>query len=255
MQTGELERWRREVVVAERPRVCLSVIDIYPHAPQATVVLLHALGGQAADWAEEIEHFAGRYRVIAPDLRGHGASDRRLSWVEFEPQYGDWSRAAHNRDAAAPNDGVGYHYFDIAEGIRGQPRPRRRPIRYSRTLLLADLERMLAELRVELPFVLAGRCFGALLAAEYAKAHPAALNKLVLIGLQERYELKQEYKLLLSLPDRLLQAIAATPSASLAVVKNVYVNSLRGLDVKSAIVGLRPSRRIQSAAPELFFTE
>jgi pimeloyl-ACP methyl ester carboxylesterase len=114
---------------------------------------------------------------------------------------------------------------------------------------------MLAELRIEPPFVLAGRSFGALLAAEYAKAHPAALSKLVLIGLQERYELKQEYKLLLSLPDRLLQAIAATPSASLAVVKNVYVNSLRGLDVKSAIAGLRPSRRIQSAAPELFFTE
>lgn len=253
MQTGELERWRREVVVAERPRVCLSVIDIYPHAPKATIVLLHALGGQAADWVEEIEHFAGRYRVIAPDLRGHGASDRRLNWVEFEPQYGDWSRAAHNRDAAAPNDGVGYHYFDIAEGIRGQPRPRRRLIRYTRTLLLADLERMLAELRVEPPFVLAGRSFGALLAAEYAKAHPVALSKLVLISLQERYELKQKYKLLFSLPDRLLQAIAATPSASLAVVKNVYANSLHGMEARTALAALRVSRRVKERDGEQFF--
>jgi hypothetical protein len=77
----------------------------------------------------------------------------------------------------------------------------------------------------------------------------------VLIGLQERYELKQEYELLFSLPERLLQAIAATPSASLAAVKNVYANSLRGLNVKAAVAGLRVSRRVQSAPPELFFAE
>lgn len=252
MQTGDLERWRREVTVSERPRVCLSVIDAQPRVPKATVVLLHALGGQATDWAAEIEHFAGRYRVVAPDLRGHGRSDRQMSWVEFEAQYGDWSQAAHNRDAAGPNDGVGYHYFDVAEGIRGQPRPRRRPIRYTRSLLLADLEGALAELRVELPFVLAGRSFGALLAAEFAKAHPASVSKLVLIGLQERYELKPEYRLMFSLPERLLQVVAATPSASLAVMKNVYLNWLDDVNANTT-AGLRVPRRVQPGKPEIFF--
>jgi pimeloyl-ACP methyl ester carboxylesterase len=176
MQTGEFDRWRREVVVAERPRVCLSVIDVRPDAPKTTVVLLHALGGQGADWAEEIEHFAGCQRVIVPDLRGHGHSDKQLWWRDFEQIYGDWDRAAHNRDSVVSQDLTVLHYFDVAEGIRGQPPARRRPIRYTRSLLLKDLERLLAELQAVPPFVLAGRSFGALLAAEYAKAHPTAVR-------------------------------------------------------------------------------
>ena len=38
------------------------------------VLLLHGLGSCAADWGPQIDALALRYRVIAVDLRGHGAS-------------------------------------------------------------------------------------------------------------------------------------------------------------------------------------
>jgi len=39
------------------------------------VVLLHALGEQSSDWAPVAAALASSWRVYAPDLRGHGASD------------------------------------------------------------------------------------------------------------------------------------------------------------------------------------
>lgn len=44
-----------------------------PDAPP--MVLLHALGERGADWAPVARTFAGRFRVFAFDLRGHGDSD------------------------------------------------------------------------------------------------------------------------------------------------------------------------------------
>ncbi len=38
------------------------------------IVLLHGLSGSCAIWEHTIEHLAQRWRVIAPDLPGHGAS-------------------------------------------------------------------------------------------------------------------------------------------------------------------------------------
>lgn len=40
------------------------------------IVLLHGLGSSAADWAFQVPALARRYRVLAPDLRGHGRSPR-----------------------------------------------------------------------------------------------------------------------------------------------------------------------------------
>jgi 3-oxoadipate enol-lactonase len=39
------------------------------------LVLLHALGEQSPDWAPVARALASSWRVYAPDLRGHGASD------------------------------------------------------------------------------------------------------------------------------------------------------------------------------------
>ena len=43
-----------------------------PHAP--AMVLLHALGEQAASWDDVAPRFATRFQVVALDLRGHGSS-------------------------------------------------------------------------------------------------------------------------------------------------------------------------------------
>lgn len=42
----------------------------------SAMVLLHGLGSAAEDWNPQIEHFSRKYTVIAPDLRGHGQSDK-----------------------------------------------------------------------------------------------------------------------------------------------------------------------------------
>ena len=54
------------------------------------LLLLHGFTGSAASWAEHLDTFAARHRVIAPDLPGHGASEvtggpltaeRVLAWL------------------------------------------------------------------------------------------------------------------------------------------------------------------------------
>lgn len=40
------------------------------------VVLLHGLGSSSRDWEDQFPALSSRYRVIAPDLRGHGDSDK-----------------------------------------------------------------------------------------------------------------------------------------------------------------------------------
>lgn len=40
------------------------------------LVALHALGEDGSDWDATARRLAGRYQVYAPDLRGHGGSDR-----------------------------------------------------------------------------------------------------------------------------------------------------------------------------------
>ncbi|MCZ7574855.1 MAG: alpha/beta fold hydrolase [Ardenticatenaceae bacterium] len=72
----DLELYRREILVQKHPPVRLSVVDIAPDAVRRTLLCLHGFGGRAAQWERQIQFFADEHRVIAPDLRGHGDSDR-----------------------------------------------------------------------------------------------------------------------------------------------------------------------------------
>lgn len=72
----DLELYRQAVAVATNPLVRLSVIDINPDYPQRTLVFLHGYGGQALQWRYQLQKFSTANRVIAPDLRGHGRSDK-----------------------------------------------------------------------------------------------------------------------------------------------------------------------------------
>ncbi|MFZ2359951.1 MAG: alpha/beta fold hydrolase [Anaerolineae bacterium] len=53
----------------------LSVIDIRPEGVERTIVFVHGYAGCAETWERQINYFAKEYRVVAPDLRGHGQSD------------------------------------------------------------------------------------------------------------------------------------------------------------------------------------
>jgi long-chain acyl-CoA synthetase len=53
----------------------LSVIDLWPEAVEQTIMFVHGYAGVAETWEYQINHFARQYRVVVPDLRGHGQSD------------------------------------------------------------------------------------------------------------------------------------------------------------------------------------
>lgn len=67
--------YRREVPIAGVSGANLSVIDIWPEATQKTIMFVHGYAGVAETWEYQINYFSRSYRVVAPDLRGHGQSD------------------------------------------------------------------------------------------------------------------------------------------------------------------------------------
>jgi 3-oxoadipate enol-lactonase len=52
------------------------------------VVLLHGLGSCGQDWVFQASALAGRYRVLAPDLPGHGRSPLPKPWLSVEEMAG-----------------------------------------------------------------------------------------------------------------------------------------------------------------------
>ncbi|MFF2148038.1 alpha/beta fold hydrolase [Kitasatospora sp. NPDC058190] len=80
--------WTDRTVVREAVRI--SCRDWGGSGPP--VVLLHGLAGHAGEWDALAEELSRRYRVVAVDQRGHGASERRP---------GDVSRAAYVADVVA----------------------------------------------------------------------------------------------------------------------------------------------------------
>ena len=72
----DLDLFRQDVRVAISPAVRLSVIDIYPDHPQQVLVFIHGFGGNALQWTYQLSRFSRTNRVIAPDLRGYGKSDK-----------------------------------------------------------------------------------------------------------------------------------------------------------------------------------
>jgi long-chain acyl-CoA synthetase len=71
--------YRHEIRVSNDPLVRLSVIDISPDRPQRTFVFLHGFGGQADQWRYQLQRFSLENRVVAPDMRGHGLSEKSAS--------------------------------------------------------------------------------------------------------------------------------------------------------------------------------
>lgn len=71
----DLDLYRVELPIRGVVDAHLSVIDLQPESVEETLFFLHGYAGCAETWEYQINHFASEYRVIAPDLRGHGKSD------------------------------------------------------------------------------------------------------------------------------------------------------------------------------------
>lgn len=66
----------------ERDGTRLAVRDFGGAGP--TVLLLHGLGGHAGEWAATAAALTAKHRVLAPDARGHGRSERHPADVTRE---------------------------------------------------------------------------------------------------------------------------------------------------------------------------
>ena len=71
--------YRVNVPIRGLAQAALSVIDLQPEGVKKTIMLVHGYAGCAETWEHQINHFVRSYRVVAPDLRGHGQSDAPLT--------------------------------------------------------------------------------------------------------------------------------------------------------------------------------
>jgi 3-oxoadipate enol-lactonase len=192
-----VEHSRKTVLVAGTMPVRLSVIDVGPTEPLrlGTLVCLHGAGGDAEQWRYQIEHFGRRYRVVAPDLRGHGHSEKPRSSYALEE-------------------------------------------------FLWDFGQVLAQLKVEEPFVLMAHSFGGPVALTFAAAHPERVSRLVLVATAPEMHLNPLVEAVLKLPlplstlERLRPLVAPRLHAPLFVLKRVLAGTLfpwRGWDLLPAI--------------------
>jgi long-chain acyl-CoA synthetase len=73
---SEFDADRVRVRVQSRPTVNLSVIDAGDRDSRPVLFFVQGAGGHALQWVNQLRHFSKRYRCVAPDLRGHGQSDK-----------------------------------------------------------------------------------------------------------------------------------------------------------------------------------
>jgi len=81
--------YRKNVPIPGVARDQLSVIDIRPGEVERTILLVHGYAGCAETWEHQINYFSKRYRVVAPDLRGHGQSDAPFTRYTMEELVAD----------------------------------------------------------------------------------------------------------------------------------------------------------------------
>jgi long-chain acyl-CoA synthetase len=129
----DIELYRREVQLEQRPRLALSCVDIAPEDPERTMVFLHGFGGSARQWRYQLTHFADRHRVIALDLRGHGLSDQPDGPYDLETLLSDLQDALRQWEVPKSFVLVG-HSFGGALAIEYALR---HPARVSHLILVA----------------------------------------------------------------------------------------------------------------------
>ncbi|MGB0388400.1 MAG: alpha/beta fold hydrolase [Ardenticatenaceae bacterium] len=71
----DFDLYRVNVPIRGVSDASLSVVDLWPEGAKQTMMFIHGYAGCLESWEFQINHFARSYRVVAPDLRGHGQSD------------------------------------------------------------------------------------------------------------------------------------------------------------------------------------
>jgi len=94
----DLDLYRVAVPIPGLSDVSLSVIDICPEGAEKAIFFLHGYAGCAETWEYQINHFAHEYRVVVPDLRGHGQSDAPFTEYTMSEMVADINAVANELD-------------------------------------------------------------------------------------------------------------------------------------------------------------
>jgi pimeloyl-ACP methyl ester carboxylesterase len=104
---GHRERLLSGLPVGERRlRLAGTSTAVLEGGDGPPLVLLHGPGGHAASWLRVIPSLASRYRVIVPDLPGHGASE--AGDIPDAPRVLDWLAALVGATCPTPPSVVGH---------------------------------------------------------------------------------------------------------------------------------------------------
>jgi len=106
----DLDLYRVAVPISDLSQVNLSVIDVWPDGAEATLIFVHGYAGCAETWEYQINYFAHQYRVIVPDLRGHGQSDAPFSEYTMPELVSDIDTIADALDLDQPFYLVGHSF-------------------------------------------------------------------------------------------------------------------------------------------------
>jgi long-chain acyl-CoA synthetase len=125
----------------------------------------------------------------------------------------------------------------IAIDLRGHGLSDRPQGAYSMDVIISDIETVLYTLGINTRFYLVGHSFGGAVAIEFAAAHADRIEGLVLVATADHFKLNPLYRLLLKLPDKVLQPFAPLVrnwlSAPPFVMKSWYEDSLARWDGSS----------------------
>lgn len=85
----DFDLYRVEVPITNIPDKKLSVIDMHTEQVEQTIMFLHGYAGAAESFEYQINHFAANFRLIVPDLRGHGQSDAPYTQYTMDEHIAD----------------------------------------------------------------------------------------------------------------------------------------------------------------------
>lgn len=85
----DFDLYRVDVPIRGLAGANLRVIDLWPEGVDQTIVFVHGFAGCGESWEHQINYFAREFRVVVPDLRGHGQSDAPYSQYTMNELVGD----------------------------------------------------------------------------------------------------------------------------------------------------------------------
>ncbi len=85
----DFDLYRVQVPIKGLAGANLSVLDLHPEGSDRTIMFVHGYAGVLESWEHQINYFVKNFRVVAPDLRGHGQSDAPYTKYTMSELVGD----------------------------------------------------------------------------------------------------------------------------------------------------------------------